>query len=170
MGYHFVPQCNQAQESHACQCFHFFCQICRTTVCWEPKILLLSQRDVLASFFYYENLALVVFLVLESKALFTAPPYLVQCKVTAVVCQCYPFFTKMKRSQVSLLLRKDRHRVAKTVQTVTKNYLFLGFISTKAYQKSTSSSKESTSHESPMYAVDCEMVGRLLKQCNVYSV
>ena len=95
-------------------------------------------------------------------------PTLVQCKVTAVVCQCYPFFTQMKRSQVSLLLRKDCHRVAKTVQTVTKNYLFLGFISTKAYQKSTSSSKESSSHESPMYAVDCEMVGRLLKHCNIY--
>ncbi|CAH3187934.1 unnamed protein product, partial [Porites lobata] len=32
-----------------------------------------------------------------------------------------------------------------------------GFISTKAYQKSTSTSNESSSHESPMYAVDCEM-------------
>ena len=54
------------------------------------------------------------------------------------------------------------------MQTVAKNYLFLGFISTKAYQKSTSSSNESSSHESPMYAVDCEMVCRLLKHCNIY--
>ena len=48
MGYHFVPESSQAQESHTCQFFRFFfCHIFRTTVCWDPDILLSSwTRDV----------------------------------------------------------------------------------------------------------------------------
>ena len=29
----------------------FFCRICRTTVCWDPEILLPWQRDVTTSFY-----------------------------------------------------------------------------------------------------------------------
>ena len=30
MDYCFVPECNHAHESHACQCLHVFCHICKT--------------------------------------------------------------------------------------------------------------------------------------------
>ena len=34
----FFPYCNHAQKSHTCQFFRVFsCQICRTTVCWDPE-------------------------------------------------------------------------------------------------------------------------------------
>ena len=36
-------------KSHI-QFFHFFCHICRTTVCWDPEILLPRQRDVTTSY------------------------------------------------------------------------------------------------------------------------
>ena len=44
MGYRFVPECNDAQKSHSCH-------ICRTTVCWDPEILLPRQRDVTTSLY-----------------------------------------------------------------------------------------------------------------------
>ena len=48
MGYRFVPECNDAQESRACHLFVFFfcffvfvfvciCHICRNAVCWDKK-------------------------------------------------------------------------------------------------------------------------------------
>ena len=53
MGYCFVPQCHHAQERlHTCHfllVFFFFCHICRTSVCWDPGILLPWQRDVTTS-------------------------------------------------------------------------------------------------------------------------
>ena len=36
IGYHFVSECNDAQESHYMSIF-FFCHICRTMVCWDPQ-------------------------------------------------------------------------------------------------------------------------------------
>ena len=49
MGFRFVPECNHAQESHACI---FFCHICRTADCWDPEILLPWQRDVASCLHY----------------------------------------------------------------------------------------------------------------------
>ena len=40
MDYRFVLERNQAQENHACQFFSFFLLFFRTTLCWEPEILL----------------------------------------------------------------------------------------------------------------------------------
>ena len=54
MGYHFVPECNHAQESHTCQVVHFFHHIWRTKVCWNPEIWLPWQHDVTTSPLCYQ--------------------------------------------------------------------------------------------------------------------
>ena len=41
-----------AQKRHTCQVFRFFGHFCRTTVCWDLKILLPWQRDVTNSPLY----------------------------------------------------------------------------------------------------------------------
>ena len=49
-GYRFVSESNHAQENHTCQfCLFCLCHICRTTVSWDPDILLPWQRDVTTS-------------------------------------------------------------------------------------------------------------------------
>ena len=49
-GYRFVSESNHAQESHTYQfCLFFLCNTCRTTVSWDPEILLPWQRDVTTS-------------------------------------------------------------------------------------------------------------------------
>ena len=74
MGYHFVPECNHAQESHF---FVYFCHIiCRTRVCWDPDILLPWQFDVTTSPLHTAILSLVtvssfgqVYIVITEKTL-----------------------------------------------------------------------------------------------------
>ena len=54
IGYRFVPECNRALEKHTCQYFSLSCQICRTTICWDPDILIPRQREVMTSPLYWD--------------------------------------------------------------------------------------------------------------------
>lgn len=54
MGHRFVPECNHALDSHICQYFSFSGQICRTTICWDPDILIPWQREEMTSPLYWD--------------------------------------------------------------------------------------------------------------------
>ena len=48
----YLPFRTAGKKSHTCQFFLFFCNICRTTFCWDRGSLLPRQRDVMTSLYF----------------------------------------------------------------------------------------------------------------------